>query len=122
MNDNPKPAVLDQLTDLEIKVACILHILASESWSYDYGYCYFGHNSILTGEGRISSIDKEVGGRRGLSKTLKHLRELGVVKFARGLFNEDGEVAGSGHSPDEYYQPFLQEICEAKGWLDKDDY
>lgn len=64
-------------TDNEVKV---MRALASDE--YYYGYGYICDETDLTHEGAKAAID--------------NLRSLGVVYFARGLMNEDGEVCGSG--------------------------
>jgi len=35
--------------------------------------------------------------KKTLSKEFKGLREMGLVEFHKGLFNEDGETIGSGY-------------------------
>jgi hypothetical protein len=115
LNDN-KLKDLEELSDIELRVACILNMKPVDG-SYGYGNFYYGHDWILEGEGNIADISDEVGGRKGLSKVLKSLKTKGIVKYARGLMNEDNEVVGSGHAPDPHYREELQHICDEKGWL-----
>lgn len=106
---------LSALPEIELKILAILH-MSGGSW-FGYGNCYYPHNAILAGEGNITDISDEVGGKKGLSKLLKPLRDKGYVHFMRGLMTEDGEVAGSGHAPDPSLQEALEQICEQRGWL-----
>jgi hypothetical protein len=110
--------VLESLTETELKVACRLHILGG-SGDFDYGYCYWGHDHILegrwSGDG-VGDLSEEVRGRKGLSKVLKKLKGMGIIKFARGLFNEDGMPTGAGHAPHEDYEEELQSVVEERGW------
>jgi hypothetical protein len=47
----------------------------------------------------FSTISQWSGlGRAQVSRACKALRRLGFLSFHRGLFNEDGEVAGSGYA------------------------
>ena len=42
-------------------------------------------------------LERETGyDRATLKKTIKELREAGLVEYVRGLMNDDGEVCGSG--------------------------
>lgn len=102
---------LPELTEDELKVACRLHMLGGGS--FGYGYCYYPYVSI-TGVGDDNIGD--IGDRKHVAKIMKSLRDKQVVKFARGLMTEDGEVAGSGHAPNEAHEDELQRIVEAKGW------
>lgn len=111
--------ILKSLSEIELKVACILHIMGSREFCFGYGDCYWAHNSILCGEGNIPNINDEVGGKKGLSKVLKKLRTLEIVKFMRGLMNEEGEVAGSGHAPAWNFKEDLQAVCDERGWRQK---
>lgn len=104
-----------QLTESELKVLAVLHMLGGDA--YGYGDCYWTHNSILSGEGRIGNLSDEVGGRNGLSKILKKLRDLDLVKFARGLMNDDGEVCGAGNAPNPEYEEDIEKLCEHRAWL-----
>lgn len=107
---------LASLSDVELKVIGILH--TGYSGDFGYGNCFYGHDSILSGgyDGNIPSIEVEIGGRKGLSKVLKKLRDLDLVVFKSGLMTEDGEVAGSGNAPNPAYEAEFQELCKAKGW------
>lgn len=107
---------LDSLSEIELKVLGILHILGGGEWGY--GNCYYRHDTILAGEGNINSIDQEIGGYSGLSRTLKKLRGLGLAEYRRGLFDGDGVPAGSGNAPAPEYQEDYQRLCEAKGWIE----
>jgi hypothetical protein len=64
-------------TENEVK---IINALTSDE--YFYGYDYICDETGLSRAEAKEAIDK--------------LRMVGVVKFARGLMNEDGEVCGSG--------------------------
>lgn len=106
---------LDSLNETELKVMAVLH-MAGGSW-FGYGNCYYPHDYIMGGEGNIKNIEKEVGGKKGLSKIMKKLRELELVEYRRGLMTEDGEVAGSGHAPSPRYEDELEKLCDERGWL-----
>lgn len=64
-------------TENEVK---IIRVLTSDE--YYYGYDYICDQTQLDRAAAKEAIDK--------------LRLIGVVRFARGLMNEDGEVCGSG--------------------------
>lgn len=53
----------------------------------DYEWCY-----------PYKHFDKMEISREFLKKEMKALREAGLVEFHRGLMDEEGMVAGSGHS------------------------
>ena len=102
---------LPELTEDELKVVCRLHMLGGRG--YGYGQCYYSYNCI-TGVGDDNIGD--VGDRKHVTKVMKSLRDKQVVLFARGLMTEDGEVARSGHAPNEAHEDELQRIVEARGW------
>lgn len=111
-----KNPALKTLTETELKVACTLHLLGRQEYTFGYGNCYWPHNSIIGGDWVIDLPEEEVGGKKGLSKILKKLRGLGIVTFQRGLMSEEGEVQGSGHAPHPDLKDDLQAVCEARGW------
>lgn len=108
--------ILRGLSETELKVACTLHLLGIQEHSFGYGNCFWSHGYIIGGDGIIDLTEEEVGGKKGLSKILKRLRESEIVTFARGLMSEDGEVQGSGHAPAWNFKHELQEICDERGW------
>lgn len=109
---------LSMLTDTELKVMAVLHMLSAYSGSFGYGNFYFTHDNIEGGEGKIFGTQwhDEIGDRKNISKILKKLREKGLVNFRRGLMTEDGEVAGSGNAPDQSVEELMQQVVEERSW------
>ena len=68
-----------KLTDNQIKILRAFREQTEEDLYYSYGWL---------------EIDLDI---KTLKKEMKGLRELGLVDFQRGLMDEDGGVAGSGH-------------------------
>jgi hypothetical protein len=68
-----------KLTDNQLKILKFLREGAGENYYY------------------YRTIEGETGLTREVIKAeLKPLKEIGVVEYCRGLFDEDGETAGSG--------------------------
>ena len=65
--------------DLSENETLILRTMIDWDQDYSYGYAYLEETGI---------------DRKELRKTIKRLRELGLVKISRGGINEDGEVVG----------------------------
>ena len=107
---------LAQCSETELKIIAILH-MSGGSW-FGYGNCYYPHSAIQAGEGQIFGKEwhDEIGDKKNISKLLKHLRELDLVEFRRGLMTDDGEVAGSGHAPNPKYEQDFQKLVETKEW------
>lgn len=74
------------LTRLPPHQRAVLRELMVDDW-HDEIWCVYTR-SICTGTGLI---------RPQVSRALKALRRYGFVEHQRGLFNDDGEVAGSGY-------------------------
>lgn len=73
-----------KLTEIQKK------ILEKALWVYGhYGsdMSYFGYSTLM-----------DIGTKKELQPEMKVLRGLGLLTYARGLMNEDGEVCGSGYS------------------------
>ncbi len=72
------------------KERSVLSVLAAE-WNDDYPCFYFrGIVSML--KGLPNELDE-----RQVRLACRSLARKGLAKFERGLFNDDGEVAGSGY-------------------------
>lgn len=57
-------------------------------------YYYEGEEHFLS----FASLSEESGvERRHIRRTVRALARKGLAKYGRGLFNEDGEVCGSGY-------------------------
>ena len=71
-----------KMDDLELKIKIIEAFL--ENYELAYRYKYFENK---TGENR----DR-------IKKIMDELRRIGMVELVRGLFDDDGQLAGSGFS------------------------
>jgi hypothetical protein len=70
------------------------------------GFCY-GYNSIDDGLGEFD--------RKVLVKNMRRLRKLELALYQKGLFTEDGEVAGSGFSITDAGKAYCEEHAEQLG-------
>lgn len=76
---------MSKLTDIEQRIIVAMY---EGNHGFYYPYSYFEAETNL--------------GRDVLKPAMKHLRELKIMDFARGLMNEDGEVCGSGFGIGDY--------------------
>lgn len=95
------------MTDLELKIKILEAFGGSDE--YAYGYSYFERK---TGEPR-----------QRIKKIMDRLRKVEVVEHVKGLFNDDGEVCGSGFSLTyEATKPSVREwLVELKKMLKEDN-
>lgn len=66
----------------------VLRALANYYDSYGDGFCYVGFGPLA----RKTRLP-----RNQVRRAARALARKGLAHFSRGLFNEDGEVAGSGY-------------------------
>jgi hypothetical protein len=80
-----------RFSDIDI---AILNALGDSEWSYNYDYL-------------SDHVDQP---RNIVRLRTRRLIRMGLVSYHRGLFNEDGEVAGSGFSINDKRYQLVQDI------------
>lgn len=58
-------------------------------WCADCDFCYLGFKGI----GRRTRLSRKL-----IRRACRSLRRKGLAEYGRGLWTEDGEVAGSGYA------------------------
>jgi hypothetical protein len=84
----------------------LLKNLYEQNSHADEGWC-FGYASITD--------DLDGVERKELTKNMRRLRKLELALYQRGLFTEDGEVAGSGFSITEEGKAWVEGHAEQLG-------